>query len=84
MILTIDIGNTNIMLGGFEDAGLTFVATISTEINKTEDEYASKILNILALHGVERMGIKGAIVSSVVPPLNAVIKKAVSYDCVSF
>ena len=79
MILTIDIGNTNIMLGGFEGDRLTFVATISTDVNMTEDEYASKILSILALHGVARMEIKGAILSSVVPPLNAVIKKAVAF-----
>jgi type III pantothenate kinase len=79
MILTIDIGNTNIMLGGFEGDRLTFVATISTDVNMTEDEYASKILSILALHGVARMEIKGAILSSVVPPLNAVIKKAVTF-----
>lgn len=79
MILTLDIGNTNIMLGGFEQNRLTFVARISTDINRTEDEYASKILGVLALYGVERTKIKGAILSSVVPPLNAVLKKAVAF-----
>ncbi len=79
MILTIDIGNTNIMLGGFEKETLSFVAHISTDPIGTEDEYASKILNILALYGVERNAIDGAIISSVVPPLNAVLKKAVSF-----
>ena len=53
MILTIDIGNTNIVLGGFEEDKLTFVARIATNSHKTEDEYASKIRSVLALHNVE-------------------------------
>ena len=68
MILTVDIGNTNIMLGGFEGDKLTFVARVSTDPLKTEDEYASILLNTLALHGVDKAEIKGAIISSVVPP----------------
>ena len=40
MILTIDIGNTNIVLGGFKNDKLEFVARISTNATKTEDEYA--------------------------------------------
>ena len=79
MILTIDIGNTNIMFGGFENDELTFVARISTDASQTEDEYASKILNTLAIHNVDKAEIKGAIISSVVPPLNAVMKKAVRF-----
>ena len=77
MILAIDIGNTNIMLGGFEGDELSFVVTISTDTNKTADEYASKILGVLAVHKVEYKSVDGAIVSSVVPPLNTVIKDAV-------
>ncbi len=77
MILTIDIGNSNIMLGGFADDELSFVVSISTETQKTSDEYASKILGVLALYGVDRNNINGAIISSVVPPLNSVIRDAV-------
>jgi pantothenate kinase type III len=40
MVLTIDIGNSNIMIGGFEGNHLHFVISLSTEINKTADEYA--------------------------------------------
>ncbi len=79
MILTIDIGNTNIVLGGFSDDTLTFVARIATDVSKTEDEYATKIRSVLALHGVEKTELKGAIISSVVPPLNTVMKKAIEY-----
>ena len=79
MILAVDIGNTNIVLGGFVGEDLTFVARIATDVSKTEDEYASKIKSILALHGVEKKEITGAIISSVVPPLNTAMKKAISY-----
>jgi len=77
VILTIDIGNTNIALGGFEGDELSFVIRISTELKKTADEYASKILGVLAVHGVGKRSINGAIISSVVPPLNSVVKEAV-------
>ena len=76
MILAIDIGNTNIVLGGFENDILKFVVRISTNPSKTEDEYASKIQNILSIHNVLPKTVSGAIISSVVPPLNPVIQKA--------
>lgn len=77
MVLAIDIGNTNIVLGGFIGDNLSFVARIATNANKTEDEYATKIKSILALHEVDKAEIKGAIVSSVVPPLTRVMSDAV-------
>ena len=79
MILTIDIGNTNIVLGGFVDEKLEFVARIATDATKTEDEYASKIKSVLAIHQVNRSTISGAIISSVVPTLNTVMKKAIRF-----
>lgn len=77
MLLAIDIGNTNIVLGGFDGEEITFVARIATNAHKTEDEYATKIKSILALHEVDKTLVKGAIVSSVVPPLNSVMKNAI-------
>lgn len=77
MVLTVDIGNTNIVLGGFCGDELKFVARIATNANKTEDEYATKIKSILYLHEVEKAQIKGAIISSVVPPLTRVMRDAV-------
>lgn len=79
MILTIDIGNTNITLGGFDGDTLTFVSRISTNPSYTADEYATKILHTLSLHKVEKATVKGAIISSVVPPLNSVLKKAIRF-----
>jgi len=63
MILAIDIGNTNIVLGGIEENQLKFVARIATNAVKTEDEYATKIKSILALHKVDNKSVKGAIIS---------------------
>jgi len=76
MILAVDIGNTNIVLGGFAEDALQFVARIATDASKTEDEYAAKILSILLLHKVTETKVEGAVISSVVPPLNIVMKKA--------
>ncbi len=77
MILAIDIGNTNIVLGGFTEDKLSFVARIATDTKKTEDEYAAVIRSVLSIHEVAKKEIKGAIIASVVPPLNAIMKKAV-------
>ena len=49
MILAIDIGNTHIAIGGFLEDKLNFVARLSTDTQKTEDEYANGILNTLSL-----------------------------------
>ena len=77
MILAIDIGNTNIVIGGFLDDELTFVSRIATTVTETEDEYAGKIRNVLAFYNVDKSNVCGVIISSVVPPLNTVMKKAI-------
>ena len=76
MILAIDIGNTNIAIGGFYGEDLRFVARISTDATKTADEYSSKILHMLSLYGLDRAEVCGAIISSVVPPLTSIMSKA--------
>ncbi|MBQ7036867.1 MAG: type III pantothenate kinase [Clostridia bacterium] len=77
MILTVDIGNTNIVLGGFMGDEPSFVARLSTDTKKTEDEYAAVLRSVLSIREVEKKEIRGAIIASVVPPLNAVMKKAI-------
>ncbi len=66
-------------LGGFNGDELVFVANISTDTSATKDEYSIKILNILSLYKIEKTEIKGAIMASVVPQLNSVIKNAVKF-----
>ncbi len=77
MTLAIDLGNTNIDIGGFEENNLKFVSKLSTDVKKTEDEFAVSVLSCLSLHGMNKKDVLGVIVSSVVPPLNSVIKKAI-------
>lgn len=79
MILAIDIGNSNICLGGFDSTELIFTARLSSDIKTTEDEYASRILNTMSVHGVDSKDIDGAIIASVVPTLTSVLSKAVKY-----
>lgn len=79
MILAIDIGNTNIAIGGFDNDELKFVSRISTDAQKTSDEYAAKIHHTLSLYNLNKCEVKGAIISSVVPPLNAVMKNAIKF-----
>lgn len=79
MILAVDIGNTHIVFGGFVDDELVFTARIATDTTGTEDEYASKLMNIMAVHNISRDQIDGAVISSVVPPLTSIMKKAINF-----
>ena len=77
MILTIDIGNTNIERGVVDEQGIVFQERISTDIDRTELEYAVLIKNALEVHGLTGDEITGSIMSSVVPPLVHIIKSAI-------
>lgn len=78
MVFTVDVGNTNIVLGVFDSEGkLLFTSRVATESSKTEDQYAITFGEILRLYGVERAGFKGAVISTVVPSLVPVLKNAV-------
>ena len=68
MVLTIDIGNTNIVLGGYENGALGFCTRISTDKSLEADQYALELSGILNLYKVAGENIEGAIISSVVPP----------------
>lgn len=76
MVLAIDIGNSNIVVGGYEGETLLFVARISTDTSRTEFEYAVVLKDILELYNYCKETIEGAIISSVVPPLTAVLNNA--------
>lgn len=77
MILAIDMGNTNIVIGGISSEKTYFVERVTTDRVRTALEYAVSIKNILEIHQINKDDIEGAIVSSVVPPLNATISSAV-------
>ena len=69
MILTIDVGNTNIVFCGFdENDEPKFQSRIATDHLRMEDEYAILLADILRLYGIKAEDISGAALSSVVPP----------------
>ena len=77
MILAVDIGNSNIVLGGMEDMDIVFEARVRTDATKTSDEYCIDLKNILDIYGVGRNEIEGAIIASVVPQVLNSIKTAI-------
>lgn len=77
MILAIDMGNTNIVIGCVDDEKIYFEERLSTELSKTELEYAVGFKTVLELYNVDSSQITGAIISSVVPQLVNTIKAAV-------
>ena len=78
MILAIDMGNTNIVIGCIDDEKIHFVERLSTDHSKTELEYAISFKHVLELNQIDVKQIEGVIISSVVPPLLNTIKKAVN------
>ncbi len=77
MILTVDMGNTHIEIGAFEDDEMLFSERMATDLNKTSLEYAVLIHAIFEILHMDRSKVTGAIISSVVPPLTDIMKKAV-------
>ena len=76
MILTIDIGNTNIVVGGIDKDKTHFIERISTVRTKTELEYAIDIKLLLDINKIKADQIEGGIISSVVPQITNIVKIA--------
>ena len=73
MILAVDIGNSNIVLGCMEGSEILFEARVQTDTVKTSDEYCIQLKTLLDVYGVDIKKIEGSIVASVVPQvLNSV------------
>ena len=69
MLLAIDIGNTNLVIGCLHDDKILFKARIATDRTRTSDQYGVEIKNMLEAYGVKRSDIDDCIISSVVPPV---------------
>ncbi len=67
MILAVDIGNTNIVLGCIENGTIHSTVRIQTEVRATSSEYTLKFKQIFDFNGIEPAQLEGAIISSVVP-----------------
>lgn len=78
MILTINIGNTNILLGGYDQGTQCFSAKLYADARSTASEYAVRITQILALYNVRTGDIEGAIMGSVVPNLTGKLREAIA------
>ncbi len=77
MILAIDIGNSDIVLGCFQKEHILFTERMATDLRKTELEYAIGLKTILELHHLAPAKLEGAVISSVVPPLVDVMCAAI-------
>ncbi len=69
MLLAIDIGNTNIVIGGIREGEIAFEARIATDRIKTSDQYGAEIKSMLGLFDVRPRDVEDCIISSVVPPV---------------
>lgn len=77
MILAVDIGNSNIVIGGMEGQKIIFEARVRTDSTKTSDEYCIDLKNILDIYNIKRTDVEGSIIASVVPQVLNSIKTAV-------
>ena len=77
MILAIDIGNTNIVIGCMNGQERVFIERLSTVRTKTELEYAIDIKNVLDIYHIKWTDLEGGIISSVVPQITTVVKLVV-------
>ena len=77
MILAIDIGNTNIVVGCCEEKKILLMERLTTNHTATALEYAISLKAILELSGVDKKDINGAIISSVVPSVTYTVRTAV-------
>ncbi len=69
MLLVIDVGNTNVVLGLYDGARLVVHWRLATHKERTADEYAVTVLQLFSLAGVAPAAVEAAVISSVVPPL---------------
>lgn len=77
MILTIEIGNSTITLGGVEGKDIRFECRINTDRVKTSDTYCIDLKTLFEIYGVELDAIEGVIISSVVPQVLNSVRTAI-------
>lgn len=77
MLLALDVGNTNIVIGFLDESGIRNIARLETDRDKTAHEYAISLRQVIEFSGITPEDIDGAILSSVVPPINGALIAAV-------
>lgn len=87
MILAIDVGNTNSVLGCVEDGKVINTVRIQTRPGETTAEHVVKLKQLLDVYGIDPRGFEGAILSSVVPPVTnaftGAVKLITGLDCLT-
>lgn len=83
MILALDVGNTNIVFGFIDEGKILFESRIETLKGRTELEYAVILKNTLDIQSIAVSEFDGAIISSVVPPVDTALSRAIKmvFDC---
>ena len=85
MILTIDVGNSNIVIGGVEDESIVFEARLRTEATKTSDQYCVDLKILMDVYGISTEAVEGCIIASVVPQvlnsMQTAVKKLTGKVC---
>ena len=77
MIFTVDVGNSNIVLGGVQGNEIVFEARLRTDTTKTSDEYCIDLKIILDVHNLSSADIEGSIIASVVPQVSNSMQTAI-------
>ena len=79
MLLAIDVGNSNTSVGLFDRGkNLRFLASLDTDSRKTADQISVDLMNLFNLYRFDYTQVSGAILCSVVPPLNFMMEKALT------
>ena len=79
MLLAVDVGNTNMSIGLFDEGGeLAFLAALDTDSRKTADQISVDLMNLFTLYRRRIEDVTGAILCSVVPPMNFMWEKALA------
>jgi type III pantothenate kinase len=76
MLLVLDVGNTETTIGLFEGETLSKRWSVSTTLTRTQDEWAALIKNLFDMAGFSPSELDGIVISSVVPPVDPVLKSA--------
>lgn len=77
MLIAIDVGNTNIVMGVYKGKQRLFHFRVATSAEKSRDEYGLLFIQLLNHRGIQRDDIDGVIISSVVPPVMYSLERAV-------
>ena len=79
MLLAVDVGNSNIVLGAYKEDTLCFLSRIATDLSMEADQYAVLLRGLLQLHGIAEHPILEVFIVSVVPQLTPVLVRAFSH-----